>query len=114
MRPGIRRAATAAATTTVLMSGVALTASPASAAATGKSACTRNDRDRTIFAPNLSWPAVHEGPAASRKVIARVESAGGFRVQCSTKNSAGNRWYYGYVESGYDYGRHGWVWSGNF
>ncbi|MER5890044.1 hypothetical protein ABT160_39995 [Streptomyces sp. NPDC001941] len=110
----MRRAAAVVATTTMMVGGIALTASPASAAAIGKSGCTRNDADRTIIAPNLSWPAVHDGPAGSRKVVARVDSAGDFRVQCSTVNSAGNRWYYGYVDSGADSGKHGWVWSGNF
>ncbi|MFJ3169336.1 hypothetical protein ACIPJK_01005 [Streptomyces roseus] len=113
MRPVIRRAATAAAATSVLMGGLALTASPASAAV-GSGACTRNDANHTIYAPNLTWPAVHSGTGAGYKVTAHVDSAQGFYVKCSAKSKAGNRWYYGHVEAGSDSGRYGWVWAGNF
>ncbi|MEW1760394.1 hypothetical protein AB0393_28270 [Streptomyces cyaneofuscatus] len=114
MRPSIRRAATAAAAASVLAGGIAaLTASPASAAA-GSGSCTRNDRDHTIYAPNLSWPAVHTGPGASYKTIAHVDSAGQFRVKCSALSKSGNRFYYGYVEEGSYAGKTGWVYSGNF
>ncbi|MFG2210563.1 hypothetical protein [Streptomyces sp. NPDC048638] len=111
MRPSIRRAATVAAAASVLAGGIAaLAASPASAAGS----CTRNDRDHTIYAPNLSWPAVHTGPGASYKVTAHVDSAGKFRVKCSALSKAGNRFYYGYVEEGTYAGKTGWVYSGNF
>ncbi|MEU5900339.1 hypothetical protein [Streptomyces venezuelae] len=114
MRPAIRRAAAAATATTVLLGGIALSASPASASPAGAGSCTKNIKDRTLHAPNLTWPAVHERAGAKYKVVAYVESAEAFRAKCTAKSKAGNLWYYGYVESGPGYGKRGWVYSGNF
>lgn len=114
VRPAIRRAATAVTATTVLLGGIALSTSSASASPVGAGSCTKNIKDRTLYAPNLTWPAVHERPGAKYKVVGHVDSAETFRAKCSAKSKAGNLWYYGSVESGPAYGKRGWVYSGNF
>jgi hypothetical protein len=97
----------AAATTAVLIVGVAATATPASAV--GSSACTRNDKNHTVRGPNLEWPAIHTGPGAAYKTTGHLDSAGEFYVTCSAVNKYGNRWYYGESLSSTTYGMKGWI-----
>ncbi|MFF6829864.1 hypothetical protein [Streptomyces longwoodensis] len=112
MRSVLRRTAMAAATTAVLVGGIATTATPASAMES--SACTINDRNHSVWGPNLEWPAIHTGPGKAYKTKGYLDSAGEFYVLCSTKNKYGNRWYYGESLSNGSYGVKGWVWAGWF
>ncbi|MFI8932442.1 hypothetical protein ACIG3E_32860 [Streptomyces sp. NPDC053474] len=112
MRPVIRRAATAATASTLLLGTLAVAASPVSAVGAG--ACTRNDRNHIKYARNLEFPVIHTGPGARYTEKGVLESAQPFYVYCSAKSKAGNRWYYGKVEGGSTIGRKGWIWSGYF
>jgi hypothetical protein len=112
MRPLIRRTATAATATALLLGGVAAVAAPASAV--GSSACTRNDANHSVWGPNLEWPTIRSGPGSSYSKKGYLDSAGEFYITCSAKSKAGNRWYYGEVLSGSTSGMKGWIWSGNF
>jgi len=107
MRPVLRRTATAAAATAVLVGGLAATATPASAV--GSSGCTRNDKNHSVWGPNLEWPAIRTGPGVAYKKKGQLDSAGEFYVLCSAKNKYGNRWYYGESLSSSSYGMKGWV-----
>ncbi|MFF4205587.1 hypothetical protein ACFYZ8_33620 [Streptomyces sp. NPDC001668] len=107
MRPVLRRTAMAAATTAVLVGGIAATATPASAV--GSSACTRNDRNHSVWGPNLEWPNIRTGPGVAYKSKGHLDSAGEFWVECSAVNKYGNRWYYGESLSSSSYGVKGWV-----
>lgn len=112
MRPIVRRTVTATAATAVLLGGLATLASPASAV--GSSACTRNDRNHSVWGPNLEWPSIHNGPGSTYKKKGHLDSAGEFWVTCSAKSKAGNRWYYGEVLTGSTAGTKGWIWAGAF
>ncbi|NUQ96236.1 MAG: hypothetical protein HOY79_06605 [Streptomyces sp.] len=107
MRSATRNAVMTTTATAILLGGVAAVATPASAV--GSSACTRNDRDRTVIGPNLEWPNIRTGPGVAYKSKGQLDSAGKFDLTCSTVNRHGNRWYYGESLSSSSYGIKGWV-----
>ncbi|MEU9267170.1 hypothetical protein AB0E04_17200 [Streptomyces sp. NPDC048251] len=104
MRSAIRNAVMTTTATAVLLGGIAATATPASAVG-----CTRNDRNHSVWGPNLEWPNIRTGPGVAYKSKGRLDSAGEFWVKCSTVNRHGNRWYYGESLSSGSYGMKGWV-----
>ncbi|MFE1769985.1 hypothetical protein [Streptomyces sp. NPDC059008] len=104
MQKLLKSAAIAATTAAVAVCSLAVTAP--TAAADGSRACTRDDRNRTVYVRNIYNP-IHESPYASSKVVGPAWKQ--FTIVCSKPGHDGHRWWYG--QGGTTGDTTGWIWG---
>ncbi|WP_374778580.1 SH3 domain-containing protein (plasmid) [Streptomyces sp. NBC_01310] len=105
----LRRTATAATVGTLLLGGVLVAATSASAA--GSSTCNIDDaKPGSVWETSTSNVNLRSGPGTGYSSKGQLRSGTDFTYHCSYLTSDGkNLWYYGTVREGYHKGVSGWV-----